>query len=246
MAVVAGCPRWERPFAAFAISRMKTLRQPSANGIARCAIFAVIATFVSGCATSVSAQSPGVTSNQETRSAESLALDKKLIKAAYKGKFARAQLLVEQGADVNASTKDGMTPLIIAARKEDPQLARFLLDHGADTERSTPGDGTALTAAAKRGHLLVITELVERGANINAEAPGVGTPLIVAVRTDHTEVVKYLVDHGADVNLKGPLPPPWNRHHRIEPIRRSPLEVAEKAGHAWTASYLKSMGARSE
>jgi ankyrin repeat protein len=75
----------------------------------------------------------------------------------YKLKPKGVQALIDAGADVNArypadvGADQGTTPLIEAARANDPATAALLIEHGADTNAVLPGTSnmpTALTYAA--------------------------------------------------------------------------------------------------
>ncbi len=57
-----------------------------------------------------------------------------LMFAVDKGHFEVAKRLLEAGADVNAQTAEGNTALIVAAKKERPEMIKLLLAAGANTE----------------------------------------------------------------------------------------------------------------
>ena len=85
------------------------------------------------------------------------------------------QLLIEQGANVNAKTKAGRTALMqaIDGPKEfdndkhvvySPEIAKLLIASGADVNaRDTAGD-SALTLATRRGYREMIALLEKAGA----------------------------------------------------------------------------------
>lgn len=58
-----------------------------------------------------------------------------------------ARRLIEGGADVDARSTKGVTPLMIAATHNNPPLIGLLLQAGADPEVKTPGGQTALDIA---------------------------------------------------------------------------------------------------
>lgn len=64
--------------------------------------------------------------------------------AIQKGEFAIAKLLLERGADPNATDKQGYTPLCHAAISDNADIVRALLDRGADARRVMPDGSTAL------------------------------------------------------------------------------------------------------
>ncbi len=70
-----------------------------------------------------------------------------LVDAAIRGHAAIIALLLQSGADVNASGPDGWTPLHAAARMGHFEIVRELLERGADAERLTANGETALEVA---------------------------------------------------------------------------------------------------
>jgi quinoprotein dehydrogenase-associated probable ABC transporter substrate-binding protein len=58
-----------------------------------------------------------------------------------------ARILIADGADVNAKSKKGVTPLMVAAAHDNPPLVSLLLQKGADPKIKTPDGKTALDIA---------------------------------------------------------------------------------------------------
>ena len=70
-----------------------------------------------------------------------------------------AKFLVEQGAEINAKTVDGMTPLHQAARQGQFQVVRYLLGKKADPNSNDEKGTTAAQWAVKNGHTNVADEI---------------------------------------------------------------------------------------
>jgi len=62
------------------------------------------------------------------------------------------RLLLEHGADINARSKRGRTPLHWASFDGVPEVVRLLLEHGADVEVKDIHEKTALELAVEKGH----------------------------------------------------------------------------------------------
>ena len=74
------------------------------------------------------------------------------------------RLLLEHGADINAQTHAGRTPLHFASFNGALEVVRLLLEHGADVEVENNDGKTALQEAADRGCDEVVELLREHGA----------------------------------------------------------------------------------
>src|SRR5438034_6026703 len=74
-----------------------------------------------------------------------------LLEAARGGDAARVEALVRQGANVNAATAGGLTPLIVAAAGGRTGVARVLIEAGADPDAPPPQPGAAPGAAPPHG-----------------------------------------------------------------------------------------------
>lgn len=116
-------------------------------------------------------------------------------------------LLLNKGADVNNSTRNGYTALFIAVINlvSDPKIIGNLIGHGADVNAKSSVEGwTPLLYATKKIFLsepVVIRQLIDAGANINDHNVFGETPLMYAAAFASDEVVKYLLEKGADTRL---------------------------------------------
>jgi ankyrin repeat protein len=115
-----------------------------------------------------------------------------------------ADLLIRSGARVAARTREGVTPLQLAATNGSTAMIDRLLKAGADPNAPMTAAGdTALMMTARTGRSDAIRVLVEAGANVNAkESWGGTTPLMWAVSEGHADAARLLIDAGADVNAR--------------------------------------------
>jgi uncharacterized protein len=115
-----------------------------------------------------------------------------------------ADQLIRAGARVAARTREGVTPLQLAATNGNAALIDRLLKAGADPNAPLTASGdTALMIAARTGKPDAIRVLIEANASVNAkESWGGTTPLMWAVSEGHTEAARLLIGAGADVNAR--------------------------------------------
>ncbi|MEP7364077.1 MAG: M56 family metallopeptidase [Acidobacteriota bacterium] len=163
-----------------------------------------------------------------------------LLAAARKGNIDAVRLLLDRGADPNLGITGDGNPLLAAAGEGHIDCVLLLLDRGAKPDAGVSGDGNALITAAQNGHLAIAALLLDRGASIDLVIPGDENAIIQASESGQLAMVKYLTGRGANVNSRvwveasGTRPAEW----------RTPLNRAQKFGHAAIADYLKSVGAR--
>lgn len=124
------------------------------------------------------------------------ALGELLSVACAQGHYSMAQLLIDAGADVQARSSDGFTPLLAAVRGGQTKLARLLLERGADI-RATLSGTTALHLAARSNNLEMAQLLLAHGADVNAEDRYGDTPWMLALQKNYHEMSALL--HGEGV-----------------------------------------------
>jgi ankyrin repeat protein len=132
-----------------------------------------------------------------------------LHRAILMGNLEIAKYLVSNGANINAITIDGNSPLHYAVYKSlalswpyySFAIVEFLVSNGADINaQNKHNKRTPLHLAIFTGNIEVIKYLIEQGAKINARDRVDLTPLHHAVYGGDIKIVKYLVEHGADVS----------------------------------------------
>ena len=142
--------------------------------------------------------------------------------ASASGDIAAMRVLLAGGADPKLATKEGVTPLMVAAGR------------GRDQDFA-PGEEMLCLEAAKL--------VLEAGGEINgADSKGV-TPLHAAAHIGANAIVQFLVERGAKVNAKDKLgQTPWTL---AEGIISEGATRAEKidAAHPETAKLLVKLGA---
>jgi ankyrin repeat protein len=113
-------------------------------------------------------------------------------------------LLLDNGANINAQSEDDWTALQAASGAGHEAIVRLLLDKGADVTFSG-NYGTALIAASRGGHEAIVQLLLASGADINQcqMVNTVRTALSAASENGHEKIVRLLLDKGADVTLSG-------------------------------------------
>lgn len=110
-----------------------------------------------------------------------------------------ALLLLDSGANVNASERFGRTALMAAASSGAPEMVQLLLDRGAEVEAKDVYGATALMIAARRNSVEIVRLLLKSGAQVNA-ANGLGYTSLMAASLGYLPVVELLLSEGADVN----------------------------------------------
>jgi ankyrin repeat protein len=164
-----------------------------------------------------------------------------------------AQNLLAEGADVDARTDRGITPLHLAAKAGRTQMVHLLLQAGAKVSRDysapeTPIDRkTPLHMAAKAGHTPVVQLLIDAGADCNEPTvPTVGyekSPLHLAAVRGHIDVARVLLSKGANVNQKDAYVDRLPGSNKDQIRGKTPLNGAVEQGHEALVRLLLDNGA---
>ena len=163
--------------------------------------------------------------------ATAAAADAPLRDAVERGAPAAVRALIDKGADVNAKSVDGTTPLHWAVYADRLEIALMLLRAGA---RAAEGDRygvTPLYLAAENGNADMIRYLIDAGADPNAVDPAGETALMTAARTGAPDALRVLLDRGAHVDTREPE------------FQQTALMIAVREDHAAAVDLLISRGA---
>jgi hypothetical protein len=93
-----------------------------------------------------------------------------------------AKVLIEHGADVNATSRQGIRPLMEAARYSLP-VVQLLIANGAAVNARDEGGQTALVGAILKWRPDIVRALVSAGADVKAKDNEGSTPLSLARRS---------------------------------------------------------------
>lgn len=119
-----------------------------------------------------------------------------LISAVRYNHLETAKLLIEHGANVNASSFEG-TPLYLAVSKGNLDMVKFLLENGADVNMLHRFRSVLIVAAAS-GYFEIVKALFQYSTpDINLSDWEGKTALMYALQNNRSELVKYLKQHGA-------------------------------------------------
>ncbi|MBD2210043.1 ankyrin repeat domain-containing protein [Nostoc linckia FACHB-104] len=123
------------------------------------------------------------------------------------GAMQSIQLMLLRGADVNYRDKNGITPLMVAARytyRAGVEMTKFLLDKGAVVNAKSLKGSTALMFACsppaqyyEDDYVKVVQMLIAKGAKINVKNQMGASPLSVATGGNWQKLVAVLKKAGA-------------------------------------------------
>lgn len=132
--------------------------------------------------------------------ADDLGPSARLVAAARANDAAAVQRALAEGAAVDSRNRLGETALLIALKRDRPDIARTLIDAGADVNKAALNGVTPLMAAAFGGHTDIAALLLERGANVDAVDRLSKNAMTYAAGEGRTEIVRLLLARGIDPN----------------------------------------------
>ncbi|KAJ7835378.1 ankyrin repeat-containing domain protein [Mycena olivaceomarginata] len=121
-----------------------------------------------------------------------------MLVASERGYSDVVRLLLEHGADVNATTEK-YNPLCAASLHGHADTIRVLLEKGAKVNATSNIYGNALQAASHRGNMECVQLLLKHGANVNATGGRCGSTLQTASLEGIIESLQLLPENGVDV-----------------------------------------------
>ena len=128
-----------------------------------------------------------------------------LIDASFIGLKQAVELLILEGANLDARDRLGDTALMNAALKGHIEIVELLISKGADVSLTYNSGNTALIDSAKYARdstCDIIALIVDSDADVNAANKLGLTALIFAAHGGHVENIGCLISEGADVNAK--------------------------------------------
>ena len=155
--------------------------------------------------------------------------------AVYAGYKKIVELLVVQGADVNAKDDDGDTPLHNAAIEGHKEIAELLVVKGADVNAKDDDGKTPLDDAEEVWEDASPEDKAAKKETANlirkhGGKSGAADSIHVAAMVGNVEAVQQHLDSGVDVNTKNKL-------------GRTPMLYAIQGGHKEIAELLVAKGA---
>ncbi|XP_045301998.1 ankyrin repeat and SOCS box protein 3 isoform X3 [Leopardus geoffroyi] len=151
--------------------------------------------------------------------------------AASQGHWKIVHILLEAGADPNATTSEENTPLFLAVENGHIDVLRLLLRYGANVNGSHSMCGwNALHQATFQENGEIIKLLLKKGADKECQDDFGITPLFVAAQYGKLESLSILISSGANVNCQA-----------LD--EATPLFIAAQEGHTECVELLLSSGA---
>ncbi len=110
--------------------------------------------------------------------------------------------ILERGADLNGTDRQGRTPLHYAIERGNPVSAKKLIEIGAKVNVQTLEGITPLHCAAAKRDADSMQALLDAGARIDSTDSDNMTPMITAACQSRWESVRILLDAGANAKHK--------------------------------------------
>lgn len=127
-------------------------------------------------------------------------------------KYRIVETLLDEGADPNLRTVEGVAPLHVAVMTGNIKICELLINAGADVSQGGKQNKNCLHYAAMCGNINIAKAIYAAlkkmnkstlGFYLNAQTQGEGwTPLMYCANLGHTEIGLFLVEEGADCNIK--------------------------------------------
>jgi ankyrin repeat protein len=160
--------------------------------------------------------------------------------AAYRGNVRCMQVLIGHGADVEARTLDGSTPIMIASEMGRLECLKVLIEARADVHAKNSFRRQAMYYASYKGRAECLKLLIHEGADVNAQDKYGYTPVIYACQQEGLTCLQLLLDAKADITVRAKMSerdalywairtPPGAYAHRVPGMPFSVMSCATNA-----------------
>jgi len=123
--------------------------------------------------------------------------------AAWQDNKSKVNSILDSGINIDMTTENKQTALMLAAQKTNCQLVGHLTQRGADPLLKDNRDFTALHFAAKQGAVDCISTLYPKHPNLVNDKDKLGrTPLMLALKYNNQLAAEKLIYVGADLLLR--------------------------------------------
>ena len=147
-------------------------------------------------------------------------LEQSLIQGAWSGQAMAVQSVLPTGrVDIDSTTVDGDTPLMLASLAGHESVVDILLEAGADPNLTNESGETALILASKYGFTAVAASVIEAGADVNARDSSRRNALTWVNWGETDSTVQLLQASGSDGTGKKD---PFDRGTPVHRFERTP------------------------
>ena len=161
--------------------------------------------------------------------------------AIFKGNVSRIKWYLEAGFDLNTRSKDGITPLFIAAAKGNEVFFDELISKGAKIDILANDNSNLLLAAVMGENVNLVRYLIDKGQSINKPAREGNTPLHIAFARLNTYIITLLLQEGADptiANDKGDTGLTLAKRWKLDIDSLKVVDIQQRDSDGWTALML--------
>ncbi|KAL8949562.1 MAG: hypothetical protein Q9222_004336 [Ikaeria aurantiellina] len=126
-----------------------------------------------------------------------------IVRAAQAGSVVEVEMLLDQGADVEAvHQQSGRNALAVASHCGNESVVQLLIQYGPNVNTCDASSFSPLHLAAMRGHVRVVELLLQEHASVDEPGPNGETPLRIASDKGYVEVADLLLRARAKANSR--------------------------------------------
>ena len=187
--------------------------------------------------------------------------------AAMSGKVDAIDLVISNGADIEARDNFGRSPIFFSLYSREPAALAKMIEKGADVNVKNEDGATLVQVAARVEMPEMVKMLIDAKVDVNIADKDNTTPLYWAVMTGNEEIAKMLLSNGADPNIaeknsgdnplhlasiKGQngitklLLKHGSEVNTVNSAGLSPLALAKKYGNKITSKFITIKGGKAE